>query len=197
MSAKWRSPGAWTKLTNIRSASRRWNGPHPIHPPAIPAYAAGHTRFVKSWPSFMRPRPRSLPTGSAGHKLYNSVNVNRYVGDLLSGVFHGYNPSFSAINWAESNSNSIYNAGTVHLRHPFAKGVTFEAVYTMGRVISDSDNDQTALYQDVNDRRSERGPAAFDVARRRAFSASGKCRSLKGKRDLWECCSVDGSFQAR
>jgi hypothetical protein len=121
-------------------------------------------------------------TGSAGHKLYNSINVNRYVGDLLSGVFHGYNPSFSAINWAESNSNSIYHAGTVHLRHPFSRGVTFEAVYTMGKVISDSDNDQTALYQDVNDRKSERAPTGFDVARRASFLGVWEMPFFKGNR---------------
>jgi hypothetical protein len=121
-------------------------------------------------------------TGSAGHKLYNSINVNRFVGDLLSGVFHGYNPSFSAINWAESNSNSIYNAGTFHLRHPFTRGITFEAVYTMGKVLSDSDNDQTALYQNVNDRRSERAPTAFDVARRASFLGVWELPFLRGRK---------------
>jgi hypothetical protein len=121
-------------------------------------------------------------TGSAGHKLYNSVNVNRYVGDLLSGVFHGFNPSFSAINWAESNSNSIYNAGTAHLRHPFTKGITFEAVYTMGRVLSDSDNDQTALYQDANNRRAERAPTSFDASRRASLLGVWEMPFFKGQK---------------
>src|SRR5205085_481771 len=67
--------------------------------------------------------------GSAGHKLYNSVNVNRYVGDLLDGTFTGFNPSFASINWAHSNSNSIYNAGPNHLSHPFTRGMTFDIVY--------------------------------------------------------------------
>jgi hypothetical protein len=107
--------------------------------------------------------------GSAGHKLYKVVNKNRYRGDLLDGVFHGFNPSFSSIDWTESSSNSIYHAATAHLRRPFARGFTFEAVYTMGRVISDADSDQAALYQDVNDRLAERTVTAFDVARRASF----------------------------
>jgi hypothetical protein len=122
-------------------------------------------------------------TGSAGHHLYNSVNVNRFVGDLLNGgIFHGYNPSFSAINWAESDSNSIYNAGTAHLRRPFARGITFEAVYTMGRVISDSDSDQLALYQDANNRRAERAATSFDVSRRASLLGVWEMPFFKGQK---------------
>jgi hypothetical protein len=120
--------------------------------------------------------------GSAGHKLYNSVNVNRYKGDLLSGVFHGYNPSFSSIDWIESSSNSIYNAGTAHLRRPFAGGFTFEAVYTMGRVITDADSDQAAAYQDATDRRAERAAAAFDVSRRASLLGVWEIPFFKGKK---------------
>jgi hypothetical protein len=120
--------------------------------------------------------------GSAGHKLYNTVNVNRYVGDLLDGVFHGFNPSFSSINWHQSNSNSIYNGATLHLRHPFTRGVTFEAVYTMGRVISDSDHDQTALYQNVLDRRAERSVTSFDASRRASFLGVWEIPFLKAKK---------------
>src|SRR2546430_6611349 len=48
--------------------------------------------------------------GSAGHKLFNSVKLNRFAGDLLAnGVFHGLNPSFSSINMIQSTSNSIYH----------------------------------------------------------------------------------------
>jgi hypothetical protein len=100
--------------------------------------------------------------GSAGHKLFNSVNVNRYRGDLLDGVFAGFNPSFSAINWNQSSGNSIYNAGTAHLRRPFARGFTFEAVYTMSRGLADSEGQ----YQDVNNRAAERAVTNFDASRR-------------------------------
>src|SRR6185312_167977 len=37
--------------------------------------------------------------GTAAHHLYNSVNINRFAGDLLAnGQFHGFNPAFAAIN---------------------------------------------------------------------------------------------------
>ncbi|MCU1325636.1 MAG: Cna domain protein, partial [Bryobacterales bacterium] len=116
--------------------------------------------------------------GSAGHKLYSSVNVNRYAGDLLDGTFSGYNPSFSAINWNQSTGNSIYNAGTLHLRHPFSRGATFEAVYTMGKAIGDSDGG----FQDVNNRRAERAAASFDVARRASFLGVWEIPFLKAKK---------------
>ena len=128
--------------------------------------------------------------GSAGHKLYKVVNKNRFRGDLCAdsgcpatgGTFTGYNPSFSSIDWIESSSNSIYNAATAHLRRPFAKGFTLEAVYTMGRVISDADNDQTALYQDVNDRLAERAVTSFDVQRRGSILGVWEIPFLKGKK---------------
>jgi hypothetical protein len=118
--------------------------------------------------------------GSAGHKLFNSVNVNRYRGDLLDGVFNGFNPSFSAINWNQSSGNSIYNAGTVHLRHPSTKGFTFEAVYTMGRALADSEGQ----YVDVNNRAAERAVTGFDSSRRASFLGVWEIPFFKGQKGL-------------
>ena len=116
--------------------------------------------------------------GSAGHKLFNSVNVNRYTGDLLDGVFAGFNPSFSAINWNESSGNSIYNAGTVHLRRPFAKGITFEAVYTMSKGLADSEGQ----YQDANNRAAERAVTNFDASRRGSLLGVWEIPFFKGQK---------------
>lgn len=52
----------------------------------------------------------------------------------------------------------------------------------MGKVITDSDSDQTALYQDVNDRRAERAPPAFDVARRGSLLGVWEIPLFKGKK---------------
>ena len=42
--------------------------------------------------------------GSAGHKLYNITNVNRFAGDLLTdNLFNGWNRSFSAIDMIEAS----------------------------------------------------------------------------------------------
>ena len=89
------------------------------------------------------------------------------------------------VNPLQSNSNSIYHGATAHLKRSFTGGFLFEAAYTMGKVIADSDSDQTATYQDVNDCKAERAPAAFDVARR---------SSLVG---VWEIPSSKGNVERR
>ncbi len=116
--------------------------------------------------------------GSAGHKLFNSVNMNRYRGDLLDGTFAGYNPSFAAINWNQSSGNSIYNAGTIHLKRPFTRGLTFEAVYTMGRGLADSETQPV----DALNRAAERAPTGFDSTRRGSFLGVWEMPFLKGNR---------------
>ena len=118
--------------------------------------------------------------GSAGHKLFNSVNVNRFKGDLLSGVFHGFNSSFSNINWNQSSGNSIYNAGTAHLRRPFARGFTFEAVYTMSRGLADSEGQ----YQDVLNRAAERAVTNFDASRRGSLLGVWEIPFLKAQKSF-------------
>ena len=106
--------------------------------------------------------------GSAGHHLFNSINLNRYAGDLLAtGTFHGLNPSFSSINMIQSTSNSIYHGMTAAVRHTFHRGVSFQANYTFGRAIDDTDGETgTTAWQDAWNRKIERGLAGFDVRHR-------------------------------
>ena len=118
--------------------------------------------------------------GSAGHKLFNSVNINRYRGDLLDGVFAGFNPSFSNINWNQSSGNSIYNAGTAHLRRLFAKGFTFEAVYTMSRGLADSEGQ----YVDALNRAAERAVTNFDASRRGSLLGVWEIPFFKGQKSF-------------
>jgi hypothetical protein len=116
--------------------------------------------------------------GSAGHHLNSTVNVNRYVGDLLDGRFDGYNPSFSTISWAESDSNSIYNGATGYARRPFSRGFTLEAAFTVGKVLTDYDSS----LRDVNNRRADRSLASYDVARRLSILGVWEIPLLKGKK---------------
>jgi hypothetical protein len=105
--------------------------------------------------------------GSAGHHLLNITDVNRFNGDLLSGKFHGYNSSFAAMPLTESSSNSIFHGGTVQARRPFAGGFSLHGAFTFGRAIDDNDHyGGTTPYLDANNRKLDRGPAGFDVARR-------------------------------
>jgi hypothetical protein len=106
--------------------------------------------------------------GSAGRHLFNSINVNRFAGDLLtSGTFHGLNPSFSAISLIQSTSNSIYNGLTASVKHAFHRGVTLQGNFTYGKAIDDTDGETgTTSWQDAWNQRAERALAGFDVRKR-------------------------------
>jgi hypothetical protein len=110
--------------------------------------------------------------GSAGHHLVNISNINRYNGDMLDNVFNGFNSSFSSINSARTTSNSIYDAGSVQVRRQISGGVVFQASYTFGKVLTDSELEQgvTSFY-DANNRNLDRSLASFDARHRVAFSA--------------------------
>jgi carboxypeptidase family protein len=109
--------------------------------------------------------------GSAGHHLVNISNVNRYNGDMLDNRFDGFNPSFSSINMARTTSNSIYHGGTFAMRRGFSQGMTFQASYTFGKVLTDAEAEQAITsYYDANSRNLDRSVASFDVRQRVAFS---------------------------
>lgn len=106
--------------------------------------------------------------GSAGHHMFNSVNLNRYAGDLVSdGVFNGFNQSFSGISMVQSTSNSIYHGATLSVKRAMGSTVTLQGSYTYGKAIDDTDGETgTTNWQNAWDRRAERGLAGFDVRHR-------------------------------
>jgi Carboxypeptidase regulatory-like domain len=105
--------------------------------------------------------------GSAGRRLYNAANVNRFRGDLLDNLFQGLNPSFSSINFIESTSSSIFHGGTIQVRKPFSRGFMLQSAYTFGKAIDDAD-DLVGItnYQDISNRRLNRALAGFDVSQK-------------------------------
>src|SRR5205807_9984907 len=104
---------------------------------------------------------------SAGHHLLNAVNVNRFSGDLVSGQFHGINPSFSSIAIVQSTSNSIYNGLAVQLKRQFRQGISFQAAYTYSAAIDDTDvGVSTTSWQNAYNRQAERARAGFDIPHR-------------------------------
>jgi hypothetical protein len=105
--------------------------------------------------------------GSAGHRLYNAANVNRFRGDLLDNLFRGLNPSFSSVNLIESTSNSIFHGGTIQVRKPFSRGFMLQGAYSFGKAIDDAD-DLVGItnYQDISNRRLNRALAGFDVSQK-------------------------------
>jgi hypothetical protein len=110
--------------------------------------------------------------GSVGHHLYSSYNVNRFAGDRIvnNGAIVGYNTSFGGLLYGQANYNSAYNGGTLSIHNRgFSKGVNFQAAYTFGKAI---DQSQTFGPEpvDILNLRAERGLADFNVARRLSFS---------------------------
>ncbi|HJZ98287.1 MAG TPA: TonB-dependent receptor [Candidatus Solibacter sp.] len=105
--------------------------------------------------------------GSAGHHLFNSVNLNRYAGDLLDGIFNGFNQSFSNISMIQSTSNSIYHGATLSVKRSLGSGLMLQGSYTYGKAIDDTDGETgTTSWQNAWNRRAERGLAGFDVRHR-------------------------------
>jgi hypothetical protein len=106
--------------------------------------------------------------GSAGHKRFNVVNINRFTGDFLAtGRFRGFNPSFGSVNMNQSTSNSIYHGATFVARRAFARGFTLQGNYTWGKAIDDTDQAAGVTnWQDAWDRRNERALAGFDTPHR-------------------------------
>ncbi len=106
--------------------------------------------------------------GSAGHKLFNVVNVNRFTGDFLAtGRFRGHNPSFGSVNMNQSTSNSIYHGTNLVVRRAFSRGFTLQGNYTWGKAIDDTDQSAGVTnWQNAWDRKSERGLSGFDTPHR-------------------------------
>jgi hypothetical protein len=74
---------------------------------------------------------------------------------------------------ARTTSNSIYNAGSLAVRRQLAAGLTFQASYTFGKVLTDAEVEQgVTSYYDVNNRNLDRSLASFDARQRVAFSFS-------------------------
>ena len=110
--------------------------------------------------------------GSAGHRLYNSANINRFRGDLLDGRFNGLNPSFASINMIEASSNSIYHGGAIALRKAWGARLSVSGAYTFGKVITDADDlVNPSNYLDIANRRLDRSLAGFDTPRKLALTS--------------------------
>jgi hypothetical protein len=119
--------------------------------------------------------------GSAGHKLYNLAQVNRFRGDLLDGQITALNPSFSQVQMIESSSNSIHYGGTFVMRRPMSRGVTFQGAYTFGKTMTDaSDLVGVTNYQDIANRRLDRSVADFDVPQKLALMGVWEVPFLRG-----------------
>src|SRR5207249_478615 len=95
--------------------------------------------------------------GSAGHRLYNQNNINRFAGDLLDSRFDGFNSSFAAVNLISGTANSVYHGGSFQVRRQFAKGFTLHSSFTFSKAIDESDDlTNVSNFQDASNRRAGR-----------------------------------------
>lgn len=124
--------------------------------------------------------------GSAGRRLYNITNVNRFAGDLLSdNLFNGWNRSFSSIDMIESAGGSIHHGGTLQVRKLFTAGLTLQGAFTFGKTINDSDDlVSTTPFQNIGNRRAERAVAGYDVPSKFAWVAVYELPFLRNARNL-------------
>lgn len=132
--------------------------------------------------------------GTAGHRLVNVSNANRYAGDMLDGRFDGINRSFATITNSQSGSNSIYHGGILSLKRDFANGFNVQGAYTYGKVITDAETGQgETLYQDTANRKRDRALASFDVPQRLAVFGTWDLPWLRSCPSI--TCKVVGGWQ--
>jgi hypothetical protein len=113
-------------------------------------------------------------TGNQGRKLYAKYNVNRFAGDLIqnNGLLRRLNPSFGAIDYAQSNLSSSFNGGNISVRQRMHRGLMFQAAYTFGKATDYASGFGGNLpIVDVGNVELNKGPADHDVRRRLAVSA--------------------------
>lgn len=149
------------------------------------------TAYVQNWfVGIQRALPLGIVAdlnylGSAGHKLYDVTNVNRFAGDMVDSRFNGFNPSFNKINMQEGVGNSVFHGGSLSLRRQFREGFTLQGAYTFGKAISDTDTlTSDTNYQDVANRRLDRGIAGYDVSQKLSIVGVWEMPFLRGQRGV-------------
>lgn len=124
--------------------------------------------------------------GSAGRHLLSTYNANRYVGDMLDNLYHGLNPSFGNVRMVQTNSNSIYNGGTLRVNRSFRQGFMLQAAYTFGKAIADSDSgDLSNSFMDANQQRLDRAVTSFDTPQQLSIAGVWEIPFLRGNKQLW------------
>jgi TonB dependent receptor len=134
-------------------------------------------------------------TGTAGHRLYNDYDINRYARDLLAnGTFHGFNPYFSNVFMISSGSNSIYQGGSLLVKRSFRNGFTLHGSYTFSKAIDDTDTlTNIAVYEDSRNRRLDRARAGFDVRNRLSLNGVWELPFLRTQKGV--AAQVVGGWQ--
>jgi hypothetical protein len=121
--------------------------------------------------------------GNQGTRLFRSINANSaYINDVTHALVRNYSAAFgtSAINFRQSNGNSIYHSMNLEVRHRFYKHVSFQANWAWAKGLDDvGQNVQSALI-DVQNLGRDR--ANSDYVRRHSININAVYDLPIGKR---------------
>ena len=129
--------------------------------------------------------------GTRGLHLFSAYNLNQ--AQPGSTPLASRRPLQPISNVANVNYLGYFGASTYHalqmkVTQQFKSGVNILAVYTFGKSIDDSiaassgQNNRSGGYQDINNRRGQRGPSTFDTAQRFVLSGGYQLPFGAGKR---------------
>ena len=108
--------------------------------------------------------------GSAGRELTKadgptSEDYNRFAGDVLDGVRNRLNPNFDSVDFNRSVSRSNYEGVSLQIQRRYARGWSFQSVYTYG-----VSKDLPAVATEVTNPDLDYGYADNDVRHRVALN---------------------------
>jgi hypothetical protein len=111
--------------------------------------------------------------GNFGRNIYSKYNVNRFPGDLIqnNNVLKRLNPSFGTIDYAQANMTSSYQGANFSLRKRYSSGLLFQAAYTVGHALNQSDSFSGFQVSDWWNLGLENATAGYNIAQKLALSA--------------------------
>ena len=128
-----------------------------------------------------------LYSGSEGHHLFNSRNINQAAPGPGSIQARSPWPQYNSISVSESNANSNYHSLQAKLERRFSNGLTFLAAYTWSHFIDNAEpvlDTSGAGIQNAFNLAAERGNSNYDVRHRFVTSYAYELPFGPGKKFL-------------
>lgn len=129
--------------------------------------------------------------GSRGVHLFSSYNMNQaQPGTTALALRRPWQPinQIANLNYLGYFAASTYHGLLAKMQKNWRNGTSFMMVYTQGKSIDDAisgssgQTNRSGGYQNINDRRSARGPSTFDVSQRFVLSGTYELPFGKGRK---------------
>lgn len=163
-----------------------------------------HPGYVANWNATVeyQASPNNLVKlmyqGSAGIRLVESWNINRFPTDFGAGnaalqtaalaATQNYlpYPQFGSINYMSNTGHSSYQAGTVQFQRRYSTGLVLSSFYTFAKTLDDCDSDSGVCtgVAPLSDRNLNKGRAGFDRHHEFITSATYELPVGKGRHFL-------------